>query len=110
MQTFFYLFLTVVFEAFGTACIQASHQFTRPLPTLGVILGYGLAFWFLSLTLRDLPLAFVYATWSGFGIILSTLIGWYVFDQRIDTAGLLGIGLVASGVVIMHGFSSRAMN
>ncbi len=51
-----YLVLTVLFETFGTACIQASQQFTRPWPSLGVVLGYGLSFWFLSLALRTVPL------------------------------------------------------
>ena len=102
-----YLALTVLFEAFGTACIQASQQFTRLMPSLGVVVGYGLAFWFLSLTLRDLPLGIVYATWSGFGILLATLSGWVVFGQRIDMAGLLGIGLVCTGIVVMHLYAVR---
>ena len=62
------LVLTVLFRTFGTACIQASQQFTRPLPSLGVVLGYGLSFWFLPLALQTVPLGVAYATWSGFGI------------------------------------------
>lgn len=59
-----YLALTVLFETFGTACIQASQQFSRFWPSLGVVLGYGISFWFLSQALRLLPLGVVYATWS----------------------------------------------
>ncbi len=101
-----YLALTVLFEAFGTACIQASQQFTRPLPSLGVIIGYGAAFWFLSLTLRDLPLGVVYATWSGLGIIFACTSGWVLFGQRLDMAALVGIMLITMGILVMHLFSA----
>jgi small multidrug resistance pump len=104
-STAFYLALTVGFEVFGTACIQASQQFSRPLPALGVILGYGAAFWFLSLTLKTLPLGVVYATWSGMGIVLVTLVGFVVFGQRPDTPALCGMGLIILGLATIHLFS-----
>ena len=100
--TYLYLALTVLFEAFGTACIQASQQFTRPWPALGVLLGYGLAFWFLSLALKTLPLGLVYAIWSGLGIVLATTLGWVLFNQRPDLPGVVGVCLVMSGIVVMH--------
>lgn len=100
--TAFYLCLTVLFEAFGTACIQASQQFTRLWPSIGAVVGYGGAFWFLSLTLRDLPLGVAYATWSGLGILFACATGWFLFGQRLDTYAALGIALVATGIVVMH--------
>ncbi len=103
--TFLFLALTVLFEVFGTACIQASQHFSRPLPTLGVVIGYGAAFWFLSLALERLPLGIVYATWSGSGIVLVTLVGFVVFGQRVDAPAVLGMGLVIAGLVTMHLFS-----
>jgi small multidrug resistance pump len=103
-----YLILTVVFETFGTACIQASQQFSRLGPSLGVLLGYGLSFWFLSQALRTVPLGVAYATWSGFGIVNITIVGWFVFGQRLDPAGLLGLALVCAGIVVMHLFSGTA--
>lgn len=104
-STFVFLALTVAFEVFGTACIQASQQFSRPIPSLGVVVGYGLAFWFLSLALRTLPLGVVYATWSGLGIILVTLAGWLVFGQRIDLPAAAGMVLIGCGIAVMHLFS-----
>jgi len=101
-MTLVYLALTVLFEAFGTACIQASQQFTRIWPSLGVAVGYALAFWFLSLTLKTLPLAVAYATWSGLGIILATTAGWLLFGQRVDAAALSGMALIACGIAVMH--------
>ena len=103
-----YLVLTVLFETFGTACIQASQQFTRPWPSLGVVLGYGLSFWFLSLALRTVPLGVAYATWSGFGIVNIAIVGWFVFGQRLDLAGVVGLGLVCAGIVVMHVFSGAS--
>jgi small multidrug resistance pump len=104
--TALYLGLTVLFEAFGTACIQASRQFTETLPTCGTIIGYGGAFWFLSLTLRDLPLGVVYATWSGLGILLACASGWVLFGQRPDAAAVAGIALITTGILVMHLFST----
>ncbi len=100
--TFFYLGLTVVFEAFGTACIQASQQFTRLRPSAGVVLGYGLAFWFLSLSLKSLPLGIVYAAWPGLGIILATTAGWMIFGQRVEPSAVAGMGLIVCGIMVMH--------
>jgi small multidrug resistance pump len=107
-QTFAFLVLTVLFETFGTACIQASQQFTRLWPSLGVVLGYGVAFWFLSLTLRTLPLGVVYATWSGLGIVLVTTTGYLVFNQRVDTPVIFGMVMIVAGIAVMHLSSSPA--
>jgi small multidrug resistance pump len=105
-KTFLYLMLTVGFEVFGTACIQASRQFTVLLPSVGVFLGYGAAFWFLALALEKLPLGIVYATWSGAGIVLVTSVGYLVFGQKVDTPALLGMSLIIAGLLTMHLFSS----
>lgn len=103
-----YLLLTVAFETFGTACIQASQQFSRVGPSLGVVAGYALSFWFLSLALRTMPLGIAYATWSGLGIVNITLVGRVAFGQRIDGMGMLGLLMVCGGIVVMHLFSGSA--
>ncbi len=108
-KTFLYLVLTVGFEVFGTACIQASKQFTVPLPSLGVFVGYGVAFWFLALTLEKLPLGIVYATWSGTGIVLVTAVGYLVFGQKVDIPAVLGMSLIIAGLVTMHLFSTTSI-
>jgi small multidrug resistance pump len=71
-----------------------------------VVIGYGLAFYFLSLTLRTVPVGVAYAIWSGAGVALITLIGWLVFKQRLDAAAMFGIGLIVAGVVVIQFFSS----
>ena len=105
-QSLVFLTLTVLFEVFGTACIQASQQFSRLWPSFGVVLGYGAAFWFLSLALKTMPLGVVYATWSGFGIVLVTIVGYLVFGQRIGPSTLVGMSLIIAGLITIHLFST----
>ncbi|MGS0743041.1 DMT family transporter [Glaciimonas sp. GG7] len=101
----FYLGIAIVAEVIATSALKASNEFTRLMPSAIVIVGYLVAFYFLSLTLRSLPVAVVYAMWSGVGIALIALIGWLVFKQTLDTAAITGIGLIVAGVVVLNVFS-----
>ena len=100
-----YLTIAIVAEVIATSALKASQEFTRLTPSIVVIAGYLVAFYFLSLTLRTLPVAIVYAMWSGVGIALIAIIGWVVFKQSLDGAALIGIGLIVSGVVVLNVFS-----
>ena len=102
---YIYLIVAVLFETIGTSALQASQQFTKTGPTVIVFLAYGLAFFFLGLTLKYMPVGVVYALWSGLGIVLIALIGFAVFGQRLDAAAVLGIGLILAGIVTIHLFS-----
>lgn len=101
-MTYLYLFIAIVAETVGTASLQASQQFTRPLPSVLVVLGYGTAFYFLSLTLAVLPVGIVYAIWSGLGITLIALIGWVAFGQALDLPAILGLGLIIAGIAVIQ--------
>lgn len=94
------LFTAIVLEVIGTTLLQKSAQFTRLWPTLGMAACYLGAFWFLSLTLRTVPVGLAYAIWSGLGIVLISLIGWRVFGQALDPPAMIGIGLIIAGVEI----------
>ncbi|MRX51099.1 QacE family quaternary ammonium compound efflux SMR transporter [Paracoccus sp. S-4012] len=96
------LIIAVAFEVVGTTLLQASQQFTKPWAVAGMLLCYALSFYLLSQALRVLPLGVAYALWSGFGIMLVTLIGLVVFRQRLDTAAVVGIGLIVAGVVVIN--------
>lgn len=100
-----YLLIAIVAEVIATSALKASAEFTRLVPSIVVVSGYLIAFYFLSLTLRTLPVAIVYAMWSGIGIALIALVGWLVLKQNLDTAALIGIGLIVSGVLVMNIFS-----
>lgn len=96
------LLVAVVAEVMATNALKACDGFTRPLPSLVVVLGYGVAFYGLSLSVRSLPLGPVYAIWSGLGLLLITLAGWLVWGQRLDGQSLLGMGLILAGVVMLN--------
>lgn len=100
-----HLTIAIVAEVIATSALKAAAGFTRPLPSLVVVAGYGLAFYFLSLTLRIIPMGVAYAVWSAVGIALVSLIGWLVYDQRLDGAALLGMGLIVAGVAVIQLFS-----
>jgi small multidrug resistance pump len=100
-----YLIIAIIAEVVATSALKASAEFTRLIPSIVVVSGYLIAFYFLSLTLRTLPVAIVYAMWSGIGIALIALVGWLVLKQSLDAAALIGIGLIVSGVLVMNIFS-----
>lgn len=102
------LALAILFEVLATSALKASNGFTRPAPTLAVIVGYGVAFYCLSLSLSTIPLGIVYAVWSGSGVALIALIGWLVYGQALDLAGVIGLTLIVAGVIVLNLFSRMA--
>lgn len=103
-----HLAIAIVAEVIATSALKAAAGFTRPLPSLVVVAGYGLAFYFLSLTLRVIPMGVAYAVWSAVGIALVSLIGWLVYDQHLDGPALLGMALIVAGVAVIQLFSRTA--
>jgi small multidrug resistance pump len=100
-----YLVIAVAFETVGTSALKASEGFTRLGPSLIVIVGYAVSFYFLSLTLKVIPVGIAYAIWSALGIFFITLIGWVVFRQRLDAPALIGLALIVAGVLVIQLFS-----
>jgi small multidrug resistance pump len=107
-MSYLYLAIAIVAEVIGTSALKAADGFTRPLPSLVVVVGYAAAFYFLSLALKIIPVGIAYAIWSGAGVALITLIGWVVFRQRLDAAALAGVALIVAGVVVIQFFSDAA--
>ena len=105
MNPWIFLSLAIIAEVIATTSLKASENFTRPGPTALVVAGYAIAFYFLSLTLKSLPIGIAYAVWSGVGIALITLIAWKLYGQTLDGPGLLGIGLIIAGVIVINLFS-----
>jgi small multidrug resistance pump len=102
---YLYLAVAILSEVIGTSLLKASNGFTRPLPAIGTVIGYAIAFYFLSLTLKTIPTGIAYAIWSGVGIVLIAAIGWIFQGQKLDGAALTGMGLIIAGVVVMNLFS-----
>ena len=100
-----YLGTAIVAEVIATSVLKAADGFTRLIPSLVVIAGYATAFYFLSLTLRTMPLGIAYAVWSAVGIALVSVIGSLLYGQNLDVPAIIGIGLIVAGVVVINGFS-----
>lgn len=103
-----YLAIAIVAEVIATSALKASEGFSRLAPSIVVVAGYTLAFFMLSLTLRAIPVGVAYAVWSGVGIVLISLAGYFVFGQRLDAPALIGMGLIVAGVAVIHLFSQTA--
>ena len=100
-----FLAVAIVAEVIATTALRATDGFTRAAPSLIVVVGYGVSFYFLSLTLRTIPMGVTYAIWSGVGIVLISFTGFIIYNQRLDAAALIGMGLIVAGVVVMQLFS-----
>ncbi|MCO4879866.1 multidrug efflux SMR transporter [Paraburkholderia caribensis] len=97
--------VAIVAEVIATSALRASEGFTRLVPALVVLLGYGISFYCLSLTLKSLPVGIVYAIWSGVGIVLITLVAILMYRQVPDLAAVAGLSLIVAGVVVLNLFS-----
>lgn len=109
-MTYIYLTVAIIFEVVGTTALKHSEGFTRLGASLVTVASYALAFYFLSLPIRVFPVGVVYAIWSGFGIVLITLIGWLWFRQSLDLAALIGIAFIIAGVLIVNLFSKALVH
>ncbi|QIW15322.1 multidrug transporter [Pasteurellaceae bacterium RH1A] len=98
----------IALEVVATNLLKLSDGFTKWLPTVAALALYGLSFYLLSIIFRSLPVGIVYAIWSGVGIVLATLVAYFAFGQKIDLAGMLGMGLIISGVVVINLFSNTS--
>jgi len=102
---YLYLSVAILAEVIATSALKLSEEFTKLGPSVVVIIGYGVAFYFLSLVLKTIPVGIAYAIWSGIGIVLIGIAGAVFFKQIPDTPALIGMGLIILGVVIINVFS-----
>ena len=104
-MTYLYLAIAIIAEVAATSALKASEEFTRLVPSVIVVVGYGIAFYLLTLVIRVLPIGITYAIWSGVGIVLVAIVGIFLYKQIPDLPAILGMGLIVSGVVVIHLFS-----
>lgn len=102
-----FLGLAILSETIGSAALRASEGFTRPLPSTVVAIGFGVAFYLLSQTLKTLPLGMTYALWAGVGTALTSLIGWIYFKDPFQVGALVGIGIIIIGVVVLNLYEAK---
>jgi len=99
------LALAILAEVIATTALSRSASFTRFWPTVITVVGYVVAFWLLSYPLKVIPTGIVYAIWSGMGIVLISAVAWIWYRQSLDTAALIGLGLILAGVLVVNLFS-----
>lgn len=107
-MAYFYLLIAIVAEVTATSFLKQSAGFSRLVPSIVTVAGYGVAFYFLSLTLRDVPTGIAYAVWSGIGIVLIAAVAWIFQGQKLDAPAIVGMALIIAGVLVMNLFSKAA--
>ncbi len=99
------LFLAIVFEVIATSSLKACEQFSKIIPSAVVVIGYGAAFYFFSISLKSVPLGMAYAVWSALGIVLVSIAGIFLYEQIPDLPAIIGMSFIVVGVIIIQGFS-----
>ncbi|MDY0300902.1 MAG: multidrug efflux SMR transporter [Trichlorobacter sp.] len=110
MRALLFLGIAIVGEVIATSALKSSDGFTKIAPSVLVVVGYGVAFYFLSLVLKSIPVGIAYAVWSGLGIVLVTGIAWVLYGQKPDGWGFLGIALIICGVAVLNLLSKTSVH
>lgn len=110
MKSWLFLGVAIIAEVMATSSLKASAGFTKLWPSLAVVVGYGLAFYFLALTLKTVPVGIAYAIWAGLGIVLISVVGWLFFGQKLDGASIAGMSLIIAGVLVIQVFSKASVH
>ncbi len=105
-MAYLYLFIAILAEVVATSALKATNAFTKLIPSLIVVIGYTCAFYFLSLTLKTIPIGIAYAIWSGLGIVLIAMIGTFWYREALDIFAILGIVLILVGLLVTTLFSN----
>ena len=106
MKYWLFLAIAIFAEVLGTSALKDANGFTRLWPSVIVVVSYSVAFYFLSLSLKAIPVGVAYAIWAGLGVVLITLVGWLALGQKLDSAAVAGMGLIVAGVAVINLFSS----
>lgn len=110
MNKWLLLSAAIVCETIATSALKSSEGFTKWLPSVLVVIGYGISFFLLAKILNLIPVGIAYAIWSGIGIALITIIGWIFFKQKLDLAAVIGLLLIIAGVIVINLFSKTAVH
>jgi len=103
-----WLGIAILAEVIATTALKASDGFSRLIPSLITVTGYGVAFFCLSHSMRTVPVGIGYAIWSGIGIVLITLLAWLMFKQKLDLPAVIGMAMILAGVLVINLFSKAA--
>ena len=102
MKSWLVLVIAIIAEVIGTSALKSSEGFTKLVPSAIVVVGYGIAFYFLSVIMKTIPVGVAYAVWSGLGIVLIAAAAWILHGQKLDAWAFVGMGLIVSGVAVLN--------
>jgi small multidrug resistance pump len=105
-MSYLYLSIAIIAEVIATSALKSSQGFTRPWASIVVVLGYGIAFYCLSIVLKTIPIGIAYAIWAGLGVVLITIVGYFFYQQKLDIAAVVGMSLIVAGVLVINIFST----
>ncbi len=107
-MTYVFLLLAILAEVVATSALKASDSFTKLGPTVLMIVGYGVAFYLMSIVMRALPTGVTYAIWAGLGVVLISLYGYFFANEKLDLAACIGMSFIVIGVVVINVFSTAS--
>ena len=107
LKTYLFLFAAILCEVFGTMLLPVTQNFTKLIPTSILAICYLSAFYLLTFVVNKLPIAIVYATWSGLGIFTIAILGYIFFKQSLSWQAILGLFLIVMGVILVNAYSSK---
>ncbi len=105
-MSYLYLSVAIIAEVIATSALKSAEGFTKPLASSIVVVGYGIAFYCLSVVLKTIPVGIAYAIWSGLGIVLISVVAYFFHQQKLDLAAVIGMSLIVIGVVVINVFST----
>ena len=105
MISYIYLVGAVICEVVGTMLLPLSENFTKPLPSISLLVAYILAFYLLTFALEEIPIAIVYSTWAGLGVMLISILGKVLYGQALHWQSILGLILIIIGVILVNSFA-----
>lgn len=109
MKIYLFLALAILFETLGTSFLKKTENFTKIGPSLIFIVSMAISFYLLTLALRGIPMGIAYAIWSAVGIVIISLVGYFVYKQNLDLPAIIGIAFIIIGVVIINLFSKSSV-
>ena len=110
MNAYLALGIAIVGEVIATTALKSSDSFTKLVPSIITVLGYGTALYFLTVTMESIPTGVTYAIWSGLGIVLISIASYFIHGQKIDLMGMVGMALIIAGVVVLNLFSKSGVH